>query len=73
MNSLVSRRAGNDEEVILSPAQTYAKVRRVFSSLVQAVYRIDVVGADRLPVTGPAVVAPNHESVLDPFVLGAAI
>lgn len=73
MDSLVSRRAGNDEEVILSPGQTYAKVRRVFSGLVRAVYRIEVVGADRLPVTGPAVVAPNHESVLDPFILGAAI
>jgi len=53
--------------------QTYAKVRRVFSGFVRAVYRIEVVGADRLPATGPAVVASNHESVLDPFVLGAGI
>ncbi|MCI0428684.1 MAG: 1-acyl-sn-glycerol-3-phosphate acyltransferase [Nitrospiraceae bacterium] len=54
-------------------APTYAKVRRFFSGLVRAVYRIEVVGADRLPVTGPAVVAPNHDSVLDGIVLGAAI
>ena len=73
MDSLVSRRTRNDEELILSPAQTYERVRRVFSGFVRAVYRIEVVGADRLPATGPAVVAPNHESVLDPFVLGAAI
>jgi 1-acyl-sn-glycerol-3-phosphate acyltransferase len=41
--------------------------------LVRAIYRIEVVGADRLPATGPVIVAPNHESVLDPIVLGAAI
>ena len=54
-------------------APTYAKVRRVFSGLVRAIYRIEVVGADRLPATGPAVVASNHESFLDGIVLGAAI
>jgi 1-acyl-sn-glycerol-3-phosphate acyltransferase len=36
-------------------------------------YRLEVVGADRLPITGPAVIAPNHDSVLDGIVLGAAI
>jgi 1-acyl-sn-glycerol-3-phosphate acyltransferase len=41
--------------------------------LVRAIYRIEVVGADCLPATGPVVVAPNHESVLDPIILGAAI
>ena len=54
-------------------APTYAKVRRVFSGLVRAIYRIEVVGVDRLPATGPAVVASNHESFLDGIVLGAAI
>jgi 1-acyl-sn-glycerol-3-phosphate acyltransferase len=54
-------------------APTYAQVRRFFGALVRAVYRLEVVGADRLPATGPAVVAPNHESVLDGIVLGAAI
>ena len=54
-------------------APIYAQVRRAFGALVRAVYRLEVVGADRLPATGPAVVASNHESVLDPFVLGAAI
>ncbi len=73
METLVGPRTNKDEGFIPSSTQTYRQVRRVFSGLVRAVYRIEVVGADRLPVTGPAVVAPNHESVLDPFVLGAAI
>jgi 1-acyl-sn-glycerol-3-phosphate acyltransferase len=54
-------------------APTYAQVRRFFGALVRAVYRLEVVGADRLPVTGPVVVAPNHDSWLDGIVLGAAI
>jgi len=61
------------EGLIPSPLQTYEKVRRVFSGLVRAIYRIEVVGADRMPATGPAVVAPNHESFLDAIILGAAI
>ena len=54
-------------------APTYAQVRRFFGGLVRAVYRLEVVGADRFPVTGPAVVAPNHDLWLDGIVLGAAI
>ena len=54
-------------------APTYAQVRRFFGALVRAVYRLEVVGADRLPVTGPVVVTPNHDSWLDGIVLGAAI
>ena len=61
------------EGLILFSAPTYEQVRRAFSGLVRAIYRLEVVGADRLPSTGPAVVAPNHESVLDGIVLGAAI
>ena len=53
--------------------ETCTKVRRFFGGLVRAVYRLEVVGADRFSATGPAIVAPNHESVLDGIVLGAAI
>ena len=73
METLVGRRANKDEDLILSSAPTYAQVRRFFGGLVRAVYRLEVVGADRLPATGPAIVAPNHDSWLDGIVLGAAI
>ena len=39
----------------------------------RASYRVEVIGAERLPATGPVVVAPNHDSVLDPIILGAAV
>jgi 1-acyl-sn-glycerol-3-phosphate acyltransferase len=73
MEALVGRRASKDKNLLPFSAPTYAQVRRVFSDWVHAVYRLEVVGADHLPVTGPAVVAPNHASVLDGIVLGAAI
>jgi 1-acyl-sn-glycerol-3-phosphate acyltransferase len=73
MGTLVDPQRTNDEGLIPSSAQTYEKVRRLFSGLVRAIYRIEVVGADRMPATGPAVVAPNHESFLDAIILGAAI
>jgi len=73
METLVGRRANKDEGLMPFSAPTYAQVRRAFGGLVRAVYRLEVVGADRLPATGPAVVAPNHDSVLDGIILGAAI
>jgi len=73
MGTLVGRREHKDKSLMPFSAPTYAQVRRAFGGLVRAVYRLEVVGADRLPVTGPAVVAPNHDSWLDGIVLGAAI
>lgn len=73
MGTLVAPQRNNDAGLIPSSAQTYAKVRRFFGGLVRTIYRLDVVGADHFPVTGPVVVAPNHDSVLDGIILGAAI
>lgn len=38
----------------------------------RAVYRLEVRGRERVPASGPLIVAGNHESVIDPFVLGSA-
>jgi 1-acyl-sn-glycerol-3-phosphate acyltransferase len=40
---------------------------------VRAAYRLDMRGTERIPPTGPIVVVANHESVLDPLVLGAVV
>lgn len=73
LEALVGCRANKDERLISLSAPTYEQVRRFFGTLMRAVYRLEVIGADRLPFTGPAVIAPNHDSVLDGIVLGAAI
>src|SRR6187401_1507019 len=73
MDTLVGRQANKATSLLSFSAPTYAQVRQTFCSWVRAIYRLEVVGADRLPMTGPAVIAPNHDSVLDGIVLGAAI
>ena len=73
MDTCVDRQTNKATSLLPFSAPSYARVRRAFSDWVCTVYRLEVVGADRLPATGPAVVAPNHDSVLDGIVLGAAI
>ena len=64
-------RANKSAGLIPFTAPTYEQVHRAFGHLVRTMYRLDVVGVDHLPLTGPAVIAPNHDSVLDGIVLGA--
>lgn len=73
MEFLAGRRANNDEALLPFSAPSYEHVRRFFSNLVRAVYRLKVIGADHIPVSGPIIVAPNHDSVIDGIVLGAAL
>jgi len=73
MEFLTGRRANSDEALLPFSAPTYEQVRRFFGNLIRAMYRLEVIGADRIPLSGPIVVTPNHDSVLDGIVLGAAI
>lgn len=73
MGTLADRREDNHAGLLPFPAPTYAQARCFFGSLVRALYRLDVVGADRLTAAGPMVIASNHDSVLDGIILGAAI
>jgi 1-acyl-sn-glycerol-3-phosphate acyltransferase len=38
----------------------------------QALYRMEIAGAERIPTEGACILVANHESVIDPFVLGLA-
>lgn len=40
--------------------------------LIRRVYRIEVEGGERIPATGAAILAANHESLADPFFLAVA-
>jgi 1-acyl-sn-glycerol-3-phosphate acyltransferase len=48
----------------------YPYVDAVSRPLMNRVYRIRHLDADRVPADGPVVLAANHESILDPFFLG---
>jgi 1-acyl-sn-glycerol-3-phosphate acyltransferase len=50
----------------------YGVVRRVAGPVTRAVGRLEVVGAGNVP-DGPAIVVANHDSLSDPFFLGAAL
>lgn len=36
----------------------------------RAMYRVEVSGGERIPLEGPCIVASNHESTVDPFIMG---
>ncbi|MBM3679039.1 MAG: 1-acyl-sn-glycerol-3-phosphate acyltransferase, partial [Actinobacteria bacterium] len=49
----------------------YRVAQLTLCQAVRLVWRLETFGAERMPA-GPVVVAANHESLLDPIVLGAA-
>jgi 1-acyl-sn-glycerol-3-phosphate acyltransferase len=52
---------------------THAVLQRLgLPGALRRLYRIEVVGADRIPAGGGAIVVANHESIWDPLVLGVA-
>jgi len=50
----------------------YPAVDRLTRPLMNRAYTIRHIGAERVPATGPVVLAANHESILDPWFLGTA-
>jgi 1-acyl-sn-glycerol-3-phosphate acyltransferase len=50
----------------------YPAVDRMTRPLMLHAYKIRLLGAERIPATGPVVLAANHESTLDPWFLGTA-
>jgi 1-acyl-sn-glycerol-3-phosphate acyltransferase len=55
----------------MSP-RLYALVRLIVVALLRLWFRVRVEGAEHLPADGPAVIAPNHKSLMDPFFVGVA-
>jgi 1-acyl-sn-glycerol-3-phosphate acyltransferase len=52
---------------------SYETYRRSLTPVVRAIYRLEVRGLEHVPADGPLVVVGNHESILDPFFVSAAI
>ena len=53
--------------------QLYPIARAVMDPLFSFLWRIEVEGIERLPETGGAIMAPNHLSVIDHFVLASSL
>lgn len=46
--------------------------RSGFRDLLRRVYAVEVAAGERIPPTGPGILAANHASIWDPFILGVA-
>jgi len=65
-----------DREALLSRARTrgviplvYWCVRAVLQPFFHVWFRLGRIGREHIPATGPAIIASNHRSFLDPFVI----
>jgi len=72
------REAAREAERWLAPRSRGERIgaalaHGLLKSVCGTVFRLRVEGADRLPASGPAILAPNHVSDLDAFVLPAAL
>src|SRR3954453_10134389 len=48
----------------------YAVLHRIrFRPFMRWLYRVEVVGGENVPATGGCILASNHESIVDPFIL----
>ena len=58
-------RSLRDMQIVLS--------HRSLTPVIRAVYRLEARGREHIPAAGPLIVAGNHDSMLDPFVMAAVI
>jgi len=48
----------------------YQLLHRIgFRELMRVLYRVELTGSERVPATGAAILASNHASIVDPFIL----
>ncbi len=58
---------------MLRRSRFYVCIQAVLRLLSRRVWKVTVVGRERIPAEGPVIVAPTHESFLDPLVVGAHV
>ena len=51
----------------------YPAAKAVLKPTFHALWRITVMGAENIPASGPAIICPNHTSVIDSFLLPAVL
>ncbi len=63
------RRQVSEDQV----GRLYGVARAVVRPMLHALWRIDVEGLENVPAEGPAIIAPNHTSVMDSFFVPAVL
>ena len=58
------------ERAVPRPNRVYRFFRVILRFLLFKLFRMEVVGADRIPASGPAILAPNHRSLIDHPAIG---
>ncbi len=53
------------------PGRLYAVIRAILAFLLRTLWRLEVEGLENLPKHGAAILAPNHRSLIDHFVVAA--
>ena len=48
----------------------YARVQHFYSPLLRSLLKIEVIGIENVPMTGPIMICPNHIAAHDPIVIG---
>ena len=57
----------------MKSVNAYALLHRIgFRGFMRTIYRVDVVGAENMPADGACILASNHESIFDPFIIAVA-
>lgn len=73
---VATMRASERHEVVsmtITGRIVHRAIRVVLEGFCRAFFRLEVVGRDRLPVTGPFIISPIHRSNIDFLIVGAAI
>lgn len=51
----------------------YTNARRIIAPIVRRAFDVEVIGREHVPPTGGVILASNHASFLDPFVVGCTL
>ena len=49
------------------------RVRKIIGPLFRRLWRLEITGVEHLPESGPAIIAANHTSVIDSFIVPAVL
>src|SRR3954462_15058035 len=76
----MARIQGMDRDALLDRARgrgvnplVYWGLRAILQPFFHLYFRMSRIGREHIPATGPCIIAANHRSFLDPFIIGTLI